>query len=468
MSLFPIVALLLAGILIALAAAWLMRTVRQQKIVDASSRSAPTFQRPLPLAWRCCAIALTAGAAGALAFQTLWGKTPKVDEPPVTAQMRPKFEYFAKVDGSRKLIIFIHGLWGDPITSFAANKTSWPELMKGDTVGSRGPALATYSTATLGYPASAGDRLSIPHIASRLRQELSDVQKSDEIDELYFVAYSLGGVVLKEILRDEIGNAKSNLIKKTKAVFLVSVPSSGTSIADFADSVPWEIAPNQLVVNLKDIAKNAFLQSQQNFFQSYVKGRPYGTRFAMFCAYETKPLIGNTVVVPSAAGPCDGVERAENENHFTIAKPISTDSSIYVWVKDLLADVNNLPPSPLIQSLTDCDGSVLTIDFPQDGHPVSSTRPVIVEGSAKSLECKHVAIIVRESTRDVWVVTDTREADEGFWSGAIPQKLLSAAHGEIEIAAKLTLHQNAYRPGQTLSMAPTIGVSAARNVTIRR
>src|SRR5215475_9937403 len=64
---------------------------------------------------------------------------------------------FIHKGNSDKVIIFIHGLWGDPKTSFAADGSphSWPELIANDKRAMRaGPPLSEYTVGALGYPAS--------------------------------------------------------------------------------------------------------------------------------------------------------------------------------------------------------------------------------------------------------------------------------------------------------------------------
>ena len=75
------------------------------------------------------------------------------------------------MEQTRKLIIFVHGLGGDHLSSFSASQehVPWPHLMKGDTEPLVNQwSLSNYFIALLEYPAGPNDRLSIPEIAQNI------------------------------------------------------------------------------------------------------------------------------------------------------------------------------------------------------------------------------------------------------------------------------------------------------------
>ncbi len=242
---------------------------------------------------------------------------------------------------SDRLVIFVHGLWGDINTSFSAggSSSSWPELMKSDTEEVRGqPSLSSYSSAYLGFPASRGDRLSIPQIATSLLNELSDNGVFDSNKTLYFITHSLGGLVVKEMLLDATISKRFPITDRTKAIFLISSPSSGAEAADFVSKLPTFI-PGRLVADLKTITDNSYLQRLQVNWHNFLRATPALQRIGVYCAYETKS-IANIVVVPQqyADSFCDETPEAMNEDHISIAKPTNKSARVYTWVRGRLAD----------------------------------------------------------------------------------------------------------------------------------
>jgi len=128
-----------------------------------------------------------------------------------------------------RVIIFVHGLFGDPSTSFSAgpNNPSWPELMStdGEGIGDAKP-LSAYTIATFSYPAKCSDGLSIPEVANYLMRELQDKRVLEGGTKLYFIAHSLGAIVVKQMLirAHNANGADRDLFTQTKGVF----PNSNT------------------------------------------------------------------------------------------------------------------------------------------------------------------------------------------------------------------------------------------------
>ena len=151
---------------------------------------------------------------------------------------------------SGHLIIFVHGLWGDPLEAFAAKgentatrQKSWLEMMHEDeTPFGSAPALSTYSTATLGYPAGKSDRYSPTDITAKLMHELSVQPELEKHEAIYFVAHSFGGLVVEQLLVNAHLSPGSRLAERTRAVFLAATPSRGAPLAEVASLLPAPVA----------------------------------------------------------------------------------------------------------------------------------------------------------------------------------------------------------------------------------
>ncbi len=245
---------------------------------------------------------------------------------------------------SARLIIFVHGLWGDPETTFAGggHTPTWFDIVKSDqTVVRNQPALSTYSIGYLTYPAGRTDRLSVPQVVEMLGRELRDHGLLDRPRELYFVTHSLGGIVIKELMLTARGNESLKaLVQRTKGILLISTPTSGSDAADFvANRLPTIIGGGRIIADLKSIGDNSFLQSLERNWSNFLRVKNE-IRPAIYCAYETKPTMG-LMIVPeqNSERQCDENAAAINEDHISIVKPASAATQIHVWLRGSLADI---------------------------------------------------------------------------------------------------------------------------------
>lgn len=237
---------------------------------------------------------------------------------------------------SDTIVIFVHGLRGDPTSSFRnpqTNKT-WAELMQSDRKRHRNaPALADHSIGYISYPAGEDDRLSIPEITTRSIFFLEEAGVLDVYKKIVFVTHSLGGLLVKDMITTA-WKRNNALAGKTQAVFLISVPSKGAPIANWVDAV----SKSPLVADAKSIDVSSFLKRLDGDWEAFLRARDKDFPPRVFCAYEKKRTFGVMVVpMPSAATVCDAAPWPENKDHFSIAKPESVDASIYKWVRDKIA-----------------------------------------------------------------------------------------------------------------------------------
>jgi hypothetical protein len=234
----------------------------------------------------------------------------------------------------KKIIIFVHGLWGDPKTSFA----SWPNLIAEDDEKMRaGPVLSSYSVATLGYPAGMNDCLSITEVKTRLLKELEDRGIFDDYEEIFFICHSLGGLVIKGIFID-LNMEYPQYLQKIAAIFLISTPSQGAPAANFLSLLHRVVG--KLVLDLRTIDDNTFLQHLENQWQAILRQRE-NKYPPILGAYEKKATSKILKVVPDAytATYYDDTPIAVNCDHIDIVKPNSTNDSIYKWVRGRIADL---------------------------------------------------------------------------------------------------------------------------------
>ena len=240
-------------------------------------------------------------------------------------------------------VIFVHGLTGDPCETWTASNTDdfWPNWLEQDF-----PRIAVY---TLGYPASA--------LAKPANPEMTLFERSGNVLEnlsalgighrpIIFVAHSLGGLLVKIILRkssESIDPDWHAVSDATKLVAFLSTPHDGSTLANVFKCFPLASHHIHLLAN-----KTGYLPDLNAHYRSLSHSRP---DLATVVYYETRLTSALLVVPPSSADP--GITDVDpiplDKDHKTICKPRDTDDLLYLSLKHrirrLLASNQN-PASP--------------------------------------------------------------------------------------------------------------------------
>jgi pimeloyl-ACP methyl ester carboxylesterase len=253
---------------------------------------------------------------------------------------------FRSIGSNDKLILLVHGLWGDPMASFG----SWPLIMVNDRTVLNAQSLSQFSMAALGYPASRHDRLTPRQAAQNLLEELKIEFKRRDYKEVYFVSHSLGGIITKQILVDALGRMPQ-IAQRTRAIFLVGVPSADARLETMLTRLPLGKAMAGPMIKYLLTEEGAqYLRNLDETWSDVLAGRNSRMHIAQHCAYETRP-VGvrpfSAVVVPQqqAESACTSKFIANNENHVSIVKP-NTGSPIHVWVRDRILAASG--PAPMM------------------------------------------------------------------------------------------------------------------------
>ena len=247
---------------------------------------------------------------------------------------------------NEKLILLVHGLWGDPMASFG----SWPLIMVNDRTVLNAQSLSQFSIAALGYPARRHDHLTPQQAAQNLLEELKIEFKRRDYREVYFISHSLGGIVTKQILLDALGQMPQ-IAQRTRAIFLVGVPSADARLEIMLSKLPLGKAiAGPMLKYLLTEQGTQYLRNIDDTWSDVLAGRYPGINIAQHCAYETRP-VGirpfSAVVVPrqQAESTCVSKLIANNENHISIVKP-QTGSPIHAWVRDRILAASG--PAPMM------------------------------------------------------------------------------------------------------------------------
>lgn len=238
-------------------------------------------------------------------------------------------------ESSKKLIVFVHGVFGDPsLTWTNRSGVSWPDLIKND------EKFRDVTVATYRYDSPFLQRTSgIEEIAVRLLRQLEDEAVFGKNNEIYFIAHSMGGLVVKRVLIDLNRPTQIEKLRKVKAVLYISTPAQGAEAAEIGS---WlSVSPQLRDMHPADF--NSFLQTIENQWQDLIRDRGTQPSPQSFCAYETKPTYGIVIVNRVyAATFCDQNPFPVDEDHPNIAKPSSRESAIYVWARARILDTSVL------------------------------------------------------------------------------------------------------------------------------
>ena len=261
---------------------------------------------------------------------------------PHTAPSTAEFMVHFGPESSKKLIVFVHGVYSNPVSAWTNRSgVSWPDLIKGDEKF-HDYAIATYRYDTPGFSRTS----TIEEIAVRMLRQIEDTGVFEKFNEVYFIAHSMGGLVVKRVLVELNRPAQIDKLRKVKAALLIAVPTQGSNSAELASF----LSVNPQIANMKPADLNVFLQGLENQWQNLMRDRQASPFPRSFCAYETKPTYG-TVIVSRVytATYCDQNQFPVDDNHLEIVKPVSRASTIYDWARARILETSILAQGPRLQ-----------------------------------------------------------------------------------------------------------------------
>jgi pimeloyl-ACP methyl ester carboxylesterase len=236
-------------------------------------------------------------------------------------------------------VIFVHGLGGN------AWSTWHPKELRNDDnfwlkwLGEDLPYICTW---TFGYEAEPsswrGNSMPLFDQATNLLQGLDNMGIGER--KIIFITHSLGGLLVKKMLQTAQTYMKDNksyeqIVKKTRGIVFLATPHTGSHLADLIANIRVLSRATATVDELK--AHEPQLRQLNGWYRQQVGSLKIKTKVF----YETQKVKGILVVNPDSADP--GIQGvlpvAVEENHISIAKPKSKDSSIYIGVKKFIEEV---------------------------------------------------------------------------------------------------------------------------------
>lgn len=258
--------------------------------------------------------------------------------PPIT-----RVTFFGKESSDlRADVVFLHGLGGDGSTTWecAVNPDFfWPaELAK------KYPDVGVWS---ITYAASPSEWLGTSMPIEDRSQNLLTLLHAKRIGQrpLIFIAHSLGGLVVKQMIRDAHGMNHSEwtpILENTKGVVFLATPHQGSELAmanylgSIARIANFSVSVEQLQPH------SSMLRNLNTWYRNNVEPLNLATKVY----FENQKYMGLTVVDATTADPgiAGSNPIAIDANHVTIAKPCSEQEIVYLDVCDFIEKVLALAP----------------------------------------------------------------------------------------------------------------------------
>lgn len=293
-------------------------------------------------------------------------------------------------------VVFVHGLSGDRHTTWTSQDGSfWPRWLA-DEFDHINIYLAGYdSSAFAGILLGSG--ASIQDLATTLADGL--ISRPRQAENIILITHSLGGLIVKQMLRrcsDSADSRFQNLAQKVRSVVFLGTPHQGAQLATAFDFV---LRPFKSKASQQLAYSGAELLDLNNFFANYavrekVVVRPF---------YETEKTHGVHIVDRVTANPnVYGAEPiAVQADHINICKPDTAQSPVYLSVSELLRSLPSpsrsltvMTPAPSVGSSANLGGLLPA--------PIAATVSQVLAGSAEPLSAPAPEIAAPEGvTSDI-------------------------------------------------------------------
>lgn len=257
---------------------------------------------------------------------------------------------------SDNAIIFIHGIAGDPITTFTGANGSWMDLLAADTTQRDGvPDFSGFDIYTVDYSAAFDTTSSLETVGARIASDLGGSEAFKSHGFVWIVAHSMGGLISKRLVIDL--QRRPLLANRLVGIFMLGVPGKGSPLAKLGSTGKVDVLLNwfgkngRLINDLTPIAANTYLETLVNQFADTVEDiRNDDTRSRLFvyCGFETVPEVRYgpifaqeySTVVPLlyAESECSGRPEGFTKTHTGLPKPDNRADAVYKWVADQLSE----------------------------------------------------------------------------------------------------------------------------------
>ena len=230
--------------------------------------------------------------------------------------------------------------WGDAIKG-----PTWPGLVRKDN------RFEDFDIYLLNYRSTyfkAGP--SIYEMTKRELARLTDDEVFNQYENIYFIAHSMGGLVVKSLLK-QIKRRDVALLRKVKAVVFLGTPSKGTGLA----TIGKLFSANRQIEGMESAHLNSSLIEMEDEWNLLMDERKEAQFPRAFCAYEMRSYFLGYIVVPyeAASSRCDDIQGMDLD-HSELAAPKSMEGDPYSWAMHRINETSrgvNREPAIALQTL---------------------------------------------------------------------------------------------------------------------
>lgn len=210
----------------------------------------------------------------------------------------------------RRVIGFVHGLKGDARDTWTNGPVYWPKLVKDDAAfGGADVFWVDYRTG------AKGSEPAVETIYSELRKELL-ANGIDRYDAISFVGHSLGSIILRWLLCDDVLRNGKVLWNKTRLVMTFSAPYKGCRGATAAGAI---IIGDS--AQLESVKPGSTMLARLDAEWQRARATE-GKQPAIRCAWENPPGKGDWFMEKeSSIHGCDEPPIEIRESHRNVVKP---------------------------------------------------------------------------------------------------------------------------------------------------
>ncbi|ELS01681.1 PGAP1-like protein [Xenococcus sp. PCC 7305] len=245
-------------------------------------------------------------------------------------------------------VVFIHGLGGNAFSTWhpqgkEESQNSWLQWLGQDI-----KSVGIWTVSYLAKPFGRENGMPLVDLATNIVALLEDHEIGDR--PIIFIAHSMGGLVVKQILRhsNDFGNESwKRILKSTRGIIYLSTPHMGSNLATWSKYIKCILGSS---INVKELeAHNSRLRELNEVYrnQEQLSQIPIKAFCESLPTRKVKQIPLELIVVDkdSANPGISGVTPIPlNKDHIDIAKPTAREDRPYLSVRKFIQknfEINN-------------------------------------------------------------------------------------------------------------------------------